>query len=568
MNKIDFTFKIGGPAGFGINSAGLIFAKTALKSGYFVFTANEYPSLIRGGHNVFGVRVSETKPLSSVSRTDLLIALDETTFDLHKKELSENSVVILNSGKYQKSQKILPVPFSDLAKQSGGTEVMMNNVALGAAIFLLKADQGILKQVIKEVFAFVGKKGVELNVKAALAGFDFAKENFAKVNISFSLAKTKPTNQILLSGNDALCLGAVRAGCNFFSSYPMTPINSMITYFAQKVKDLGIVYYQPEDEISGINSAIGASLAGARAMVATSGGGFSLMVEALGLAGMTETPLVVVEGQRPGPSSGMPTWSGQGDLRFVLGAGQDDFPKIVFAPGDVQECFEMAFEAFNLADIYQCPVIILVDKNLCESQESLVPFNGAGFKIDRGKLVSGKPRLYQRYLITKTGISPRAFIGQPGFVFPTSSYEHDQKGFADDSSENRVKMMKKRMAKLTTLEKAMPKPVVFGLKTADIGLISWGSNKGAVLEAQKILAEQGIATKFLHLNFLLPFPIKSTMDFLKTTKKVLLVEQNITSQLGSLIREKTGIDIANRLLKYNGRLIFPEEIVKRIETLI
>lgn len=571
---IDFTLKIGGEAGYGIASSGLAIAKIALRSGYFAFDFSEYPSLIRGGHNVYGARISSQEINFQNSSVDFLIALNQEALDFHKAELSRNSAVILNSDKVvntglKPGVSVFSVPLIGLAKKSGGTEVMMNNIALGLTAFLLRVDFPILEQAIKEAFSWATPQVIDLNIKVALAGFDFAKKNFKNRKLAFSLIKRKASRNLLLSGNDALCLGAIRAGCKFFAAYPMTPINSMISYFASKAKELALVYFQPEDEISGINSAIGASASGLRSMVATSGGGFSLMVEALGMAGMTETPLVIVEGQRPGPSSGLPTWTGQGDLRFVLHASQDDFPRVVLAPGDAKECFWLIIEAFNLAERYQLPVIVLTDKYLCESRQTM-SIDESKAKIDRGLLLSLEncPKDYKRYQFTKTGISPRGIIGQTKSPFFTTSYEHDEFGFANEDSLNRKMMMEKRMRKLEALEKEMPEPLVYGLKKAKLGLISWGSNKGAILEAQKILKNQGIKTKFLHLNFLNPFPRKSTASFLKSCKKVLLVEQNFTGQLGSLIAEKTGINVQNRLLKYDGRPILPEDIAKKAKEIL
>ncbi len=576
-----FTFRIAGEAGQGIASSGLIFSKTALRLGYFVYDAIDYPSLIRGGHNVYSARVSDRKIFSLQKKVDLLVALNENAVKFHLQELSQNAVIVFNSDKISgkivsKKAVFLGAPLISLAKAAGGQEVMKNNVALGIVAFLLKADFAVLSSVIKDVFSSARPEIIDLNIKAARAGFDyasnklvyFAQKNFKGSSLSFSLSKNPLKGaELLLSGNDAICLGAAAAGCKFFSAYPMTPINSLINYFAAKAKDLNMVYYQPEDEIAGINSAIGASAAGLRSMVATSGGGFSLMVEAFGMAAMAEVPLVVVEGQRPGPSSGMPTLSGQGDLGFILSASQDDFPRIVLAPGDSEECFWQTIKAFNLADKYQCPVVILVDKNLCENRESIAAFNEESIKIDRAIMsAADQQKYYKRYLLTKTGISPRPIVGRKGSTFLANSYEHDEEGFFSDAAKTRKEMMEKRMRKFELLKKEMPHPLVFGDKGADMGLISWGSNKGAILQAQTILAGQGIKTKFMHLNFLFPFPTKAVGEFLARTKNILLVEQNISGQLVSLIRQETGFEVRNKLLKYDGRAISPEEIIERIKT--
>jgi len=562
MSIKDFTWKIGGEAGYGIMSSGLIFAKTALRSGYFVFDINEYPSLIRGGHNTYTVRVSDKEIQSQVFTVDFLVALNQNALDFHQKELSKSAGVIINTDKIKleninlpDNKNIFPIPLIKLAKEVGGQEIMMNNVALGATAFLLKADFEILASVIGDVFFQSKKEVIDLNIRAAKSGFDFAQKNFDTVSLDFSLKKIKNPPKVLLSGNDAICLGAIKAGCKFFAAYPMTPINSMINFFAAKAKDLNMVYFQPEDEIAGINSAIGAALAGLRSMVATSGGGFSLMVEAYGLAGMTETPIVIVEGQRPGPSTGLPTWGSQGDLRFVLHASQDDFPR-----------------AFNLAEIYQTPVIILVDKHLCESHKSLDFFDDSKVKIERGFLLSQKAqeKEYKRYQITSSGISPRSIAGRKGITFVANSDEHNELGFSEEDAKTREAMVEKRMRKLITCQREIPNPKIYGDKKAKILLVGWGSSKGPILEAQKILLREKIKTQFLHLNFLNPLPLNFLNKFFLSAKenKTLIIEQNSTAQLAGLIREKTGFQTKKYLLKYNGRPFFPEEIVKKVKGMI
>ncbi len=573
--KQDFVLKIGGEAGQGIASAGLIFGKLALRSGYFLFDANEYPSLIKGGHNVYAIRVADEKIFSLGGKVDFLIALNQNAIDFHKDELSTGAAVILNSDKvsssnFKKGINIFPVPLIKLAKEAGGSEIMINNVALGAAAFLLKADLEVLQTIIKDIFFSAKSEIIDLNIKSAEAGFSFAKENFANVKLNFSLEKRNAGEQIFLSGNDAICLGAVKAGCRFFSAYPMTPINSIIAYFSANAEKIGMVYLQPEDEIAAINTAIGAASTGVRSMTATSGGGFSLMVEALGMAGMTETPIVIINGQRPGHSSGLPTWTGQGDLKFVLSAGQDDFPRLVLAPGDVEECFWLTIEAFNLADKYQAPVIILIDKYISESRQSAAVFNESKVKIDRCLLLSEKDQQndFKRYVFTENGVSPRAIVGRPGQPLLINSYEHDEKGFSIEDLKTRTAMMEKRMRKMEAMEKEIPAPATYGDQKADVLFVGWGSVKGPILEAQKILKEEGVKTKFLHLNYLNPFPKEAVALAIKNSRKVLLVEQNISGQLGNLIEEKTGIEIKEKFLKYDGRPFNPEEIARKIKQLI
>lgn len=575
MPEQDFIFKIAGEAGYGIASAGLIFSKTAQRQGYFIFDFNEYPSLIRGGHNVYGARISSQEIYSPRDGIDILVALNQKAIKEHSGELKRDAAVIFDSETVQQpnlGQKVnfFPLPLTKLAIQAGGQDIMRNNVALGATVFLLQGDFSVFDRVVRDVFSSAKPEIIDLNIKVASAGFDFAQKNFKEPLQGISFKKRENVKQLFLSGNDALALGTIKAGCKFFSAYPMTPINALLAYLASKAKELNLVYFQPEDEIAGINSAIGAGHCGVRAMTATSGGGFSLMVEALGMAGMTETPLVVIEGQRPGPSSGLPTWTSQGDLKFVLSASQDDFPRIILAPGDVEETFWLTTKAFNLSEKYQTPVIVLVDKFLCESRQTIEVFDENAVTIDRGFLFSpeNSSENYQRYQLTDSGISPRARAGQAGVSFCVSSYEHDESGFAREDAQTREKMMEKRMRKLEDLQKEVPAPKVYGQRGAKTGLVGWGSSKGAILEAQKILLANNVKTEFLHFNFLSPFPAGPVARFYKDHKKILLIEQNFTGQLADLIREKTGIETKEKLLKYDGRPIFPEEIVKRVNEVL
>lgn len=576
--KNNFTWKIGGEAGYGIMSSGLIFAKTCLRSGYFVIDTNEYPSLIRGGHNTYIVRASKEEIFSIVKPVDILVALNKNAIDYHKNELSSDSHVLFDTGrvseddvKILKKSKLYPIPLITLAKESGGQEVMANTVALGATIALLDGEFATLSSVVTDFFGADKKEITNINIAVAKAGYDYIKKNFP-AKISHSLEKQENKKDLLfMSGSEAIALGAARAGCKFFAAYPMTPINPIINYFAKNGPDLGIVYKQPEDEISAINMAIGASFAGVRSMTATSGGGFALMTEGYGMAGITETPLVIIEGQRPGPATGLPTWGGQADLKFVLHAAQDEFPRIVLAPGDPEESFWLTAEAFNLAEKYQTAVVVLTDKHLGESRYWLPAINSSDYKIDRGALMLEVDQLndYKRYELTKSGISPRPIPGREGFTFRANSDEHSEYGFSDESAENRAAQMEKRMKKLELCQKEVPDPKVYGDKNAKIILIGWGSSKGPILEAQKILGEQKIATKFLHLTYMNPLPEKFLEKFFGAIKKekVLIIEQNYTAQCASLIREKIGYEIKDKFLKYDGRPFYPEEIVGKVKSL-
>ncbi len=370
--------------------------------------------------------------------------------------------------------------------------------------------------------------------------------------------------RMVISGNEAVALGAIAGGVQFAAIYPMSPVSNILHVLAEHQEAYGYVYKQPEDEISAINMAIGAAFAGARSLTATSGGGFCLMTEGYGLAGITETPVVIVEGMRGGPATGLATWSGQGDLRFVLHAHQDDFPRIVLAPGDAKEAFYLTMEALNLADKYQTTVVVLIDKNLCENDQSFPFFDVKDFKVDRGKFTTDFSEDYKRYALEEDGVSLRSIPGSGNF-FIANSDEHDKLGYSDETIANRNAQMAKRMKKLETCAlESMPKPQLFGPEDASVTLISWGSNKGSILQA----LEQFDDVNFLHLAWLNPFPVEEVRNVLSKAKHVINVECNYSAQFGGLVKERTGIEITDNLLKYDGRPFYVEEIVEKVNSVL
>jgi 2-oxoglutarate ferredoxin oxidoreductase subunit alpha len=369
---------------------------------------------------------------------------------------------------------------------------------------------------------------------------------------------------MILNGDEACALGAISAGLQFASIYPMSPISPILAVLAQHQEEFGYIYKQPEDEIAAINMAVGASFAGARSMVATSGGGFCLMTEGYGLAGITETPLVIIEGMRGGPATGLPTWSEQGDLRFVLHAHQGEFPKIILAAGDSKEAFDLTIQAFNLSDKYQTPVVVLLDKNICDSDQSFVMFNTSDYKIDRGKLVDKLIPDYHRYKMEQDGISPRALPGSGNF-FLANSDEHDETGYSTEEIEIRNRQMQKRMKKLQTCaNQDMKGTQLFGPKEADLTIVSWGSNKGPILESIKKFPN----INYLHLTWISPFPAEELKSYLHKAHRLLNIECNFSGQMAGLIKEQTGIAISDNLLKYDGRPFFVEEITEKIESIL
>lgn len=578
MEHQKLVWKIGGPAGFGIAASGMIFSRTFSRAGYYIYDYGEYPSLIRGGHNTFQVRI-HTEPIHSMTtKVDILVALDRKTIDLHKNELNPDASIIFDGDTIKVDPKefpvpvtLYPIPLKKITTGQGGIDIMQNTVAIAATLALTGTDLTPLHNVLHDIFAEKGDEVINKNKNVAKAGYDYIQQNFPKKHHE-QLPATQSLDKLIIAGNESMILGALQAGCKFYAGYPMTPSSSLLHYMAQNGPKYNVVVKHAEDEISVINMAIGASFNGVRSMVGTAGGGFSLMVESYGLAGVSETPLVIIEGQRPGPATGMPTWTGQGDLQFVLNAAQDEWPRIVLAPGDTEECFYLTAEAFNIAEIYQTTVLLLTDKLLGESHESTTKFDGSKVKINRGKLLTQKDleneTNYLRYKITEDGISPRSRPGLKNGVFLANSYEHNEYGWAEESSEMRIKQMNKRMKKLDEFAKVMPQPQLAGKENAEITLIGWGSTKGPILDAIKMLESEGINANFLQIVFMSPFPTETVTNTIQKAKKTMIIEGNSTSQLGRLIREHTGLLPDSHFLKYDGRPFFPEEIAAKVKEAI
>ena len=573
--KNSINIKITGQAGEGIKTTGLILSKIFTRSGFHIFSYDEYPSLIRGGHNCYQMYASTEKVFSQHKKVDILIALDEASVSLHQDELTKKSLVLFDPDEFQvkKSKgKLLPIPWAKIATDSGGSPIMSNMVALGVVCGVTGLSLNPIFSLIKDVFGRKGEKIVSANKKAAQAGFDYVKKPTTPFLPGLHQASSPQLRggeipQMVVTGNEMIGLGAISAGLKYFAGYPMTPVSNLLHFLAAKAENYSMIVNHTENEIGAINTAIGASAAGARAMTATSGGGFSLMTEGLGLSGMSETPLVIVEGMRPGPSSGMPTWTGQGDLLFMVYASQDEFPRIVLTPGSINECFSSTQKAFYFAEKYQIPVIILTDKHLLESHKScslhtpeVKSANTSGVYLSnkRYSFVKNPGKNYLRYKVTDTGISPRPFLGQKGAACLTNSYEHGEDSLVTEESLPRKKQVEKRMRKLETLKNELWQPKLFGKLQAKINLIGWGSTLGPVLETIK----QNQNINYLHLDYIWPFPKKAVKNFLQKSKKPICIEGNAAGQLAKLIAQETGILIKDKLLKYDGRPFWPEEILK------
>jgi 2-oxoglutarate ferredoxin oxidoreductase subunit alpha len=576
VNKI--SVMIGGEAGAGITRSGFLFAKACLRGGLHVFGTNDYQSLIRGGHNFYVARADAEEIYSQADTIDLLLALNKEAILLHKDGLVPGGGIVYDAEEIAISDeelnrddlKLYSVPLKRVVKELEGKLIMRNTVALGATVALVDYDLEILSGVIRDAFK---PKVAELNVKAAKIGYDYARETYAG-NFEYRLKRTSSAGkrEMLLTGNEAVGLGAIRAGCKFYAAYPMTPATPLLHFMAPLDREYGMVVIQSESEIAAINMVAGASFAGVRAMTATSGGGFCLMSEGLGMTGMTETPAVIMLAQRPGPSTGLPTYSGQGDLTFTIHASQGEFPRVVIAPGDVEECFYKTMEAFNLAEKFQTPVIIITDKYLAESHGAAGLFDQNGIGIDRGLLLpedvyTGEEE-YKRHKFTEDGVSPRAMPGMRGAIVRTNADEHDERGYTTDDPELTTRMVDKRFKKLDVLVKELENyetTKFFGPEEADVTILGWGSTKGPTRESMKLLSKEGLEVNYLQIIYLSPFPSANVQRILKSAKKTIVVENNKTSQLSSLIREHLLMTADHNILKYSGRPFNPRELSKKIK---
>lgn len=572
------TWKIAGEAGFGIISSGIMLAKTFARSGYHVFADNDYPSLIRGGHNVVSVRIG-TQPFYGMNE-DLhcLVALNAEAVEKHTAEMKPGTIVLFDPNDKAWTNQDVPsgvllvsLPLKDIVSSLHAEPIMRNTVALGATVALFGGDFAVLSEVIKDQFSKKGESVVSGNIAIAKAGYEYIKQTYPSETSLFLEKGQGAEPMAIVNGSEALGLGAVRAGLKFAAIYPMTPINALITFLADRAKQLGIVYKQPEDEISGITMAIGASYGGVRSLVATSGGGFALMVEGLSLAGMIEVPLVIDLGMRVGPATGMPTYTEQGELFFAIHAGHGEFARIVLAPSDAAETYELTIAAFHLADKYQIPVILLTDKYLNECQWS-VPLSvfSQPVSIDRGALtLPGTGSLdasFKRYDVsTKNGVSPRSVPGVTNGHYYANSYEHDETGHMTIEREMRKAMTDKRLRKMSAISADILPPRVWGNLPADTVIVTWGTTRQAAVAASEILAQKGMSIAVVSFPFVYPFPKQQTKELLQSAKTVIAVEQNGTGQLADLIHAETGREITHRILAYDGRSFTPEALSRLLE---
>lgn len=564
---MDFSIMVAGEAGQGVQTIGIILARAFAQSGCHVFADQDYESRIRGGHNFFRIRVKDSQALAISEPLDILIALNRESLAMHCNELTKTGIAISDEFRdpdLSRQYKIIPIPLAGLAEEKAGDRRAFNSVAAGAAMGVAGFNFDLLSTVIKDYFAH----GLaENNIKAAQAGYEYVQQQ-TMANIKSDLTTIMKSSRLLINGNEAVAMGALAAGCKFLSAYPMTPSTPIIEFMASYESDFNTVVIQPEDEIAAVHMAIGASYAGVRAMTVTSGGGFSLMTEGLGLSGMTETPLVIILGQRPGPAIGLPTRTEQGDLQFAINASHGEFPRAIFAPSTAENAFWLTIKAFNAAEKYQVPVILLTDHYLATSYFTVDKFDTSAIFIDRGLPLNeeemGKLSEYKRHRITGSGISPRALPALSQALVVTDSDEHNEEGHLIEDAETRVRMTDKRLKKTSALRKEIAFPLIYGPKSANITLVGWGSTFGPLYEASTFLRKQGVNINLLHFTEIWPFPTRGVSSLLINSDKILIIENNATGQFSNLFTSKTGLKVHSTILKYDGRPFTSDYIIKQL----
>lgn len=582
MRDTELTWKVGGAQGEGIDSSGEMFALAVHRMGYYVYGYRHFQSLIKGGHTNYKVRVSTRQRRHRGDWLDLLVAFDEKTIEENRDELHGGSLVLYDMDAIKEVPPLppgvepVPVPMTGIAKQHGNVR-MKNMVAMGATAAVLQLDTSVFRPLIADRFGRYGQDVVDANCRAIEDGYRHTVEQTSRrLPLPALPEASQGKKRLFMHGNDAVALGAVVGGCRVVAAYPITPATEILYTVLKLLPRYGGVVIQAEDEMAACQMAVGANFAGVRAMTSTSGPGFSLMTETLGLSAVSETPVVIVNVQRSGPSTGMPTKTEQGDLFQALFAAHGELQRIVLTPGTVEECFYDIQRAFNLADQYQCPVIVLTDLVLGLSKQSvdLEDIDFERIPIDRGQILTedevkrivAEEGRYRRYKLTESGISPRALPGQEGGVHLALSYEHDELGEEMDDPDMRVKQTDKRHRKMSTLDPDAMGAHYYGSENPELLLIGWGSTVGPVAEARELLEVGGVRTGQLHLTMLHPFPSRAVAEAIESAKHVMVVENNSTAQLSELIRMRVGYhDRLQTCLKYDGNPFRVSEILQRVE---
>ncbi len=551
----DFSVLIGGKAGFGIDKASLSIASIINQLGYRLYVYRDYPSLIRGGHTFSIIRASKEKIAAHKKGIDFLLALNQDTIIWHKDKLTDNAITIYDSDSIKQetlppNRKAVALPLGKIVKEENAPEIMRNTCIIGALCKVLGASWDILDGMVRRNFS----KETDLNLKIARRGYDEAKE----------LANIEPLNQgklPLLTGNEATALGLIKAGLKTYIAYPMTPSSPILHFMANFCEEFGLKVIHPESEIGVILMALGFSYCGEKVAVGTSGGGFCLMTEGLSFSAMAELPIVIIIGQRPGPSTGLPTYSSQTELGFALNAGQGEFPRFLVSPGDAEEAYYWTQVALNISWKYQIPSIILTDKALGEGTYCFDINLVKELKEEMPALWDRKG-IYKRYMHTETGVSPLTSVPDKDAVIKVNSYEHDEYGITTEDPKETNKMQEKRLRKETYMNEELKKYdtlKVYGRKDSSTAILCWGSNKGVCVEAAK-----NLGLKVIQPLVLSPFPLEQFKEALKGIKKLIAVENNATGQLVRLINSY-GLNVDEKILKYDGRLFSLEELEARLK---
>jgi len=572
------SWKIGGQQGEGVESTDRIFSTALNRLGYYLYGYRHFSSRIKGGHTNNKIRIS-TKPIRAISDDlDILVAFDQESIDLNAHELRPGGVVVADA-KFNPTlpeginAKLFPVPITAIADELG-TSLMKNMVASGASWALLGLPLEVFNKAVEEEFGRKGAAVVEKNVEAVRRGSEFVLELAGGPLEEFKLQPADGEQKLFMIGNDAMALGALAAGCRFMPAYPITPASEVMEYLIKKLPKFGGTVIQTEDEIAAITMAIGANFAGARSMTASAGPGLSLMMEAIGLAGMTETPVVIIDTQRGGPSTGLPTKQEQSDINAMIYGTHGEIPKIVLAPSSIEECFYDMIEAFNLAEKYQCPVIVITDLQLSLGKQSCDELDYNKIVIDRGNLVRNAPelepnQLFKRYEFTEDGISPRILPGEKYGIHHVTGVEHDETGRPSESAVNRKKMMDKRLGKMDNIKVTNPIHVDAPHEEPDLLIVSMSSTGGTVDEARVRLEEQGLTTNHITVRLLYPFPTEQFAPYAEKAKKIIVLENNATAQLASQIKLNVGhADKIESVLKYDGNPFLPSIVYNACKELV
>ncbi|WP_267642672.1 2-oxoacid:acceptor oxidoreductase subunit alpha [Haloarchaeobius amylolyticus] len=574
----DLNWAIGGEAGDGIDSTGKIFAQALSRAGRHVFTSKDFASRIRGGYTAYKIRTAVDPVQSVVDRLDLLVALTQRTIDENLDELHDGSVIIYDGerswdAEYPDEITGVDVPLKSIAVDAGGA-IMRNVVALGAACEITNFPIENLDEALQKRFGSKGEKLVENNKQAARMGAEYVRENY-DLDTEFDL-ETTDEDYVLLNGDEAIGMGAIAAGCRFYSGYPITPATDVMEYLTGRIEQFGGHVVQAEDELSAINMALGAARAGARSMTATSGPGIDLMAETFGLVATSETPLVIVDVMRSGPSTGMPTKQEQADINMALFGGHGEIPRFVVAPTTIDECFWKTVEAFNYAEKYQTPVYLLADLSLAVTEQTFTPdtFDMDAVEVDRGKVVDDDTieewlddeGRFTPHANTEDGVSPRAFPGTEQGAHMSTGLEHDELGRRTESTEVRIEQVDKRYRKVETAKEQEDFDYrEFGDSDADNLVISWGSNEGALIEALDYLEEDDISVRVLTVPYIFPRP--DLTDEVEAADDVVVVECNATGQFADLV-EHDVLQRVNRINKYNGVRFKADELAADIKDAI